>query len=151
MPLAAIFGIGPCGVVSTNFRSFGCASAAGALDDASEVPGAPGVLGIPGVPGVFWGSDEPGITTSWRAPVLPSMMVTVLLFPALAGLSATPGAGGAGSPDGTGMVTGPSGGPSWWPGPDSAGPDGFGATMAGAPCVAGPPMTRGAVGPGGAI
>ena len=90
MPLAAIFGMGPCGVVSTNFWSFGCVSAAGALGDASDVPGAPGVAGIAGVLGVFWGSDEPGITTSWRAPVLPSMMVTVLLFPALAGLSPRP-------------------------------------------------------------
>src|SRR5690349_14452118 len=52
VPSAAIFGTGPCEVISANFCSGGTGAAAAA------------------------GS---GITTSWRAPVLPSMIVTVLV------------------------------------------------------------------------
>ena len=60
MPSAAIFGIAPCVVISTNFWSRGALSAG------------PAALPDPGA----------GIATSWRAPVLPSMMVTVLVAPA---------------------------------------------------------------------
>jgi hypothetical protein len=56
-----------------------------------------------------------------------------------------PGAGG------TGMVVGPSGGPSWRSGPDPAAADAFGSGMAGSSRAAGPPMTRGAIDPGGLI
>jgi|SRR5690349_22382715 hypothetical protein len=55
VPSAAIFGTGPCEVISANFCSGGT-GAAGAAAAAGS-----------------------GITTSWRAPVLPSMIVTVLV------------------------------------------------------------------------
>jgi hypothetical protein len=56
VPSAAIFGTGPCEVISANFCSGG-AAAVGAAAPAGS-----------------------GITTSCRAPVLPSMMVMVLVF-----------------------------------------------------------------------
>jgi hypothetical protein len=55
VPSAAIFGTGPCEVISANFCSGGTAAAGAAAAAGS------------------------GITTSWRAPVLPSMIVTVLV------------------------------------------------------------------------
>ena len=52
------------------------------------------------------GSGVPGVTISWRVPVLPSMMMTVLVLPAFGAASAADGAAG------TGKIERPSAGPS---------------------------------------
>ncbi len=59
VPSAAICGTGPCGVISTNFGS-----------TAGTSVGTTRLIG-------------PGTTTSWRSPVLPSMMVIVVVPGAL--------------------------------------------------------------------
>src|ERR1700761_4436712 len=129
MPLAAILGIGPCDVVSNNFWSLGGASAA----CAGGPPAGFGRLGAFSAFGISGAGSAapPGISTSWRAPVLPSMMVIVFALAALAGLSA---AGGAVS------VVDASGATSRGVGACATGSDAPGRSRA-----AGPPTTRGVV------
>src|SRR3984885_2744029 len=82
VPSAAIFGTAPCGVIS---RNFGSTDAAAGIAPGVALAVAAAVVGD-------------GTTTSCLAPVLPSMMVTVVLS------AGTAGAGGAAAAAGGAVV-----------------------------------------------